>query len=110
MAADEVTVADNPEAERYEARVDGEVAGFLRYGARPGLLALVHTEVDERMEGQGVGSKVVRFALDDARSRGVAVLPFCPFVNGWLKRHPEEVELVPEAYRAHFDLSPPEGG
>jgi uncharacterized protein len=102
-----VNVADNAEAGRYEARVDDDLAGFLQYGARPGLLALVHTEVDSRFEGQGVGGRLVRGALDDARAKGLAVLPFCPFVNGYLRRHPEDVELVPEEYRAQFDLGPP---
>jgi uncharacterized protein len=105
-----VTVADNPDARRYEARVDDEVAGFVQYGVRPGLLALVHTEVDPRFEGQGVGGRLVRGALDDARAKGLRVLPFCPFVNGYLKRHPDDVDLVPAEYRAHFDLSAPPAG
>jgi uncharacterized protein len=96
--------ADNPDAHRYEISVDGEVAGFTEYGVRPDLLALVHTEIDDRFEGQGLGSALVRDVLDDARSRGLAVLPFCPFVNGWIKRHEDYVDLVPPEYRAQFEL------
>jgi uncharacterized protein len=100
-----VTIADNPEERRYEARVDGEVAGFLQYGRRPGLVALIHTVVDPSFEGQGIGGRLVQGVLDGARADGLAVLPFCPFVNGYMRRHPDEIDLVPEEYRAQFDLS-----
>jgi predicted GNAT family acetyltransferase len=104
IAGMDVHVANDPDEERYQATVDDEVVGFTKYVSRPRLIAFVHTEVDERMEGQGVGSKLVRFALDDARSQGVAVLPFCPFVNGYIQRHPEYVDLIPEAHRDEFGL------
>jgi hypothetical protein len=97
-------VGDAPERKRFEATVDGELAGFLVYRSRQGLLALIHTEVEDRFEGRGLGGRLARFALDKAREEGLAVLPFCPFVNGWMKRHPEYVDLVPAAYRANFDL------
>ena len=99
-----IVVADAPERERFEVTVDGELAGFLVYHTRKGLLALVHTEVEDRFEGRGLGGRLARFALDQARTDGVAVLPFCPFVNAWIKRHPEYVDLVPASYRANFDL------
>jgi len=100
----QVVVSDAPERDRFVAAVDGEPAGFIVYGLRPGLLALIHTEVDERFEGHGVGSRLARFALEQARAKGLEVLPFCPFVIGWMKRHPEYSDLVPAAYRANFDL------
>jgi uncharacterized protein len=100
----QIVVSDAPERERFEVTVDGEPAGFLVYRARDGLLALIHTEVDERFEGCGLGGRLARFALDQARERGTAVLPFCPFVNNWMKRHRDYVDLVPAAYRANFDL------
>jgi uncharacterized protein len=99
-----IVITDASERQRFELRVDGELAGSLVYRARKGLLALVHTEVDQRFEGRGLGGRLARFALEEARERGVAVLPFCPFVNGWMKRHPEYDDLVPAAYRAEFDL------
>ena len=99
-----VEVRDNPDEERYEATVDGELAGFVMYRSRPGLIALVHTEVDDRFEGQGVGSALVREALDDVRRREADLLPFCPFVNSYIQRHPEYADLVPESQRASFDL------
>lgn len=100
----QIVIADAPGRQRFEASIDGEVAGFLVYRSRQGLLALIHTEVEERFEGHGVGGGLARFALDQARAEGLAVLPFCPFVNDWLKRHREYVDLVPDSYRANFDL------
>ena len=98
------TVIDDPERQRFEVKLGGEVAGFLQYKARPGLIALNHTEVDERFEGQGLGSRLIAFALNDARARELAVLPFCPFVNEYIQRHREYVDLVPTQYRANFEL------
>jgi uncharacterized protein len=103
-AEPQVEVVDAPERERFLATVDGESAGFIVYRLRPGLIALIHTEVDERFEGRGVGGRLARFALEEARARGLQVLPFCPFVNAWMRRHPEFSDLVPDAYRANFDL------
>lgn len=97
-------VIDNPEEQRFEVLLGDEVAGFLQYKARPGLIALNHTEVDGRFEGRGLGSRLIAFALDDARTRGLAVLPFCPFVDEYIQRHREYVDLVPEDQRAAFDL------
>ena len=57
----------------------------------------------EPEEGAG-GIWLARFALDQARDQGLAVLPFCPFVDDWMKRHREYVDLVPTEYRANFDL------
>ncbi len=99
-----IAVADNPDERRYEIRVDGERAGFAQYKAKPGQIAFTHTEIDDRFEGQGLGGKLVAFALGEARDRGLAVLPFCPFVKAYIQRHREYVDLVPEDRRAEFDL------
>jgi uncharacterized protein len=80
------------------------VLGFTEYRMRPGLIAFVHTEVDERHEGEGLASTLIAGALDDARHRDLAVLPFCPFVNDFIKRHREYVDLVPAQYRERFGL------
>jgi hypothetical protein len=97
-------IIDNPDDERYEIRVSDELAGFVQYRRRPGLIAFIHTEIDERFEGQGLGSELIAAALDAARSDGVAVLPFCGFVNGFISRHTEYVPLVPEDFRSQFGL------
>jgi uncharacterized protein len=102
--AESIEVADAPDRDRYELSIDGEVVGSSIYRTRPGLIAFVHTEVDERFEGQGLGDRLIRFALEDARARGLAVLPFCPFVNAFIERHREFEALVPDAYREQFGL------
>jgi uncharacterized protein len=99
-----IEVADAPERERYELSIDGEVSGYSAYRARPGLIAFVHTEVDERLQGRGLADRLIRFALEDARARGLAVLPFCPFVKAFIERHREFDELVPDAFREQFGL------
>jgi uncharacterized protein len=99
-----VVVADNPNEGRYEIRVEGGLAGFAQYKGKPGQIAFTHTEVDDRFEGQGLGGRLVSFALDDARERGLAVLPFCPFVRGYIQRNRGYADLVPAARRAEFDL------
>jgi predicted GNAT family acetyltransferase len=97
----EVTNADG---ERYEIRSDGELAGFVTYRLRSGLIELVHTEIDEELEGRGLGSQLISFALENARERGLAVLPFCPFANDYIQRHRQYVDLVPEGRREDFEL------
>ncbi len=104
MSAAQITVADNTDQKRYEIRSDGELAGFLTYRLHSELIELVHTEIDEEFEGRGLGSQLISFALDDARERGLAVLPFCPFVNDYIKRHRQYVDLVPEGRREEFGL------
>jgi len=99
-----IEVADAPNRERYELSIDGEVAGFTAYRVRPGLIAFIHTEVDERFQGRGIGDQLIRFALEDARARGLAVLPFCPFVKSFIERHREFEVLVPDNYREQFGL------
>jgi uncharacterized protein len=89
-----VTVRDNAEELRYEALVDGKVAGLLFYRAREGELVLVHTEVAGEFEGQGIGGRLVAGALDDIRARGLRIVPICPFVKAYLQRHPEYTDLI----------------
>jgi predicted GNAT family acetyltransferase len=89
-----MTVTDRPNELRYEIEVDGRVAGFLLYRVEPGVLELVHTDVDPRWEGKGVGATLVAGALDDVRGRGLTVRPYCPFVAAFIRRHPEYEELV----------------
>jgi len=89
-----MTVTDRPDQLRYEIEVDGEIAGFLLYRREPGVLELVHTDVDPKWEGQGVGAALVKGALDDVRARGLKMRPYCPFVAAYLRRHPEYEDLV----------------
>jgi uncharacterized protein len=97
-------VVDATDRERFEILDGDERVGFVQYRRRPGLIAFIHTEIDERHEGQGLGSELIGAALDRAREERLAVLPFCPFVNDYVKRHRQYVELVPEGYREQFGL------
>jgi predicted GNAT family acetyltransferase len=89
-----ISVADNPEAARYELTVDGERAGFVTYRQSPGVIALLHAEVDPARERRGLGSRMVRETLDDARARGLAVRPVCPFVRWFIETHEEYRDLL----------------
>ncbi|MFJ7593294.1 GNAT family N-acetyltransferase [Streptomyces sp. NPDC097617] len=103
----EPQVVDRPEQSRYEilAGDDGtETAGFADYFLSEGEIAFIHTETDSRFAGRGMGGLLARGALDDARARGLRVLPYCPFTRGWIRKHPEYADLVPETRRARFGL------
>jgi predicted GNAT family acetyltransferase len=90
----EYVVRDNPEELRYEILRGDELVGEIRYRIEPGVIVLVHTDVAPSAEGQGIGSRLVAGALDDIRSRGLRVVPVCPFVTAYLRRHPEQRDLV----------------
>ncbi|GAA4673574.1 GNAT family N-acetyltransferase [Phytohabitans rumicis] len=104
MTGAEPMVVDNSAAGRFEVHVDGEVAGVALYKRRGATISFTHTEIDSRFEGRGLGSVLVRGALDAARAEGAAVLPFCPFVRSYIERHPEYLDLVPAGDRGRFDL------
>lgn len=90
----QVVVSHNPDASRYEARLDGQLAGYAEYMLSAGLITFTHTEIDPEFEGRGVGSALARGALDDVRAAGERkVLPLCPFIKGWMLRHPDYQDL-----------------
>jgi predicted GNAT family acetyltransferase len=91
----DIATANNPEASRYEARIDGDLAGYAEYLLRDGQIVFTHTEVADAFEGRGVGSVLVRAALDDVRETGGrSVVPRCPFVRSWIEKHPDYEPLV----------------
>jgi predicted GNAT family acetyltransferase len=85
-----------PAVERCARRfqIVGEPSAFLRFHETPGRITLVHTEVPESLEGRGLGSALVRAALEYARSAGLRVDPKCPFARTYLARHAEYADLV----------------
>lgn len=89
-----VAVSDNPEASRYEISVDGDVGGVAVYRLEGDRIVFLHTEIDPAHEGEGLGGRLARGALDDTRARGLTVVPLCPFIAGWIRRHPDYVDLV----------------
>ena len=91
----DVTVRDNSGESRFEAYVDGQLAGFSAYELSDGVITFTHTEVDDAFEGQGVGSSLVRQELDLVRADGeLRVRPLCPFVRAWIDRHPDYADLT----------------
>jgi uncharacterized protein len=90
-------ITDAHALQRFEAHLDGELAGILEYEIGLGQIDLIHTEVLPAHDGRGVGSALVRFALDDARRRGLQVIATCPYVQSYLKRHPEDGIVIRNA-------------
>jgi predicted GNAT family acetyltransferase len=102
-------VRTDEQAARYEILVDGQVAGFVTYRDVAGSRALLHTEVDPAFEGRGLASRLIQYALDDVRHRGLGLLPHCPFVRDFVAKRPTYADLVPEKERARFGLAPATG-
>jgi len=91
------SVRDDPQELRYELLDDsGVMIGEIRYVLEPGAVALVHTEVDPEFQGHGLADELVQGAVNDLRERGLKMIPVCPYVRAWLRRHPEQADLVLE--------------
>lgn len=90
----QIQVRDNPGESRYEASRDGGLAGFAEYRLDGETITFFHTQVEPAFEGQGIASALVRSALDDVRARGLRVVAECPFVRGWIEKHPDYADLV----------------
>src|SRR3954468_22045363 len=92
----DLVVEDNPHESRYEAWLGDRMVGIAEYELRDenGPLVFVHTEVMHGAEGMGVGRGLARGALDDVRRRGLKLVPECEFIEGFLKRHPEDRDLI----------------
>jgi len=86
-------VRNNEAAHQYELEVEGRLA-LAAYRIREGRITFTHTEVPDALAGRGIGSKLVRAALDDARARGLEVVPACPFVKHYMDKHPEVQDLL----------------
>jgi predicted GNAT family acetyltransferase len=98
-------VVDNPAESRFDIIAAGQRAGLAAYRRNGDTIEFTHTEIDPKFSGRGLGSQLVRAALDAARSGGLAVLPYCPFVREYIQRHREYVDLVPADKRPRFDLA-----
>ena len=94
-----LAVSNNEAKARFEASVDGQVA-FLSYRRSPGELMLTHAETPAELEGRGIASRITQVALEFAREHGLQVVPLCPFVVWYIRKHPENLDLVHPDYRA----------
>ena len=98
-------VKDDPARNRYEIFEEGEKVGMATYRLGPGSIDFIHAEVEPDHGGRGLAGILVRTALDDARARGLAVLPHCPYVAKFIGEHREAyLDLVPEERRDQFGL------
>ena len=86
-------VINNPERQQFQLILDGETAS-LEYRLHEGRLVLMHTEVPEKLGGRGIGSALANFAFRFARANHLPVKVYCPFVLTWVKKHPEEEDLI----------------
>lgn len=94
MRGMDAQITDRRERHRYELTVDGRHAGQVNYRMVHDDIELIHTEVDAEFEGQGHAGRLAKFALDDARARGLKVIPSCEYIRKYLERHPEYADLV----------------
>ncbi len=86
-------ITDHPERHRFELAVEGGTA-IAAYELAPGTMAITHVVVPAQAEGQGVGGRLAAHAIEAARTRGLKVIPACPFVAAYFKRHPELADLL----------------
>jgi predicted GNAT family acetyltransferase len=89
-----LAVRHDTAGERYVASLDGEEAGFAAYRVNSDIVTFTHTEVDERFEGHGIGSRLAQAALDDVRGQGKRVRPLCPFIARYIREHDDYADLV----------------
>ncbi|WBY02887.1 GNAT family N-acetyltransferase [Ramlibacter tataouinensis] len=101
-AGDAFQFSDNREGHRFELHVGGELAAFAEYNLLKTGVLFTHTEVLQAFEGRGIGSAIARYALDEVRRRSLLAMPACPFIAGFLRKHPQYHDLVsPESRRAY---------
>ena len=100
-----ISVVKNYELNRFEIYSDGELAGFADFKIENQVISYTHTEIDPRFGGQGLGSQLIKEALDEALEQNLEVAPYCSFVSAYIKKSGEKyLHLVQESKRAKFDL------
>ena len=87
-------ITDVPAERRYEARIGGELAGWVDYGRVRDRLVAIHTEVVPAFSGRGIGTALVKRVIADIRAAGGSITPRCPLFVTWFERHPEDRDLV----------------
>ena len=100
----DVDVINNTEAHRFEVNLDGEVA-FAEYNLVDHGIILPHTLVPESFEGKGVASALAKTSLGYAREHGLKVIPTCPFMSGYIQKHPECHDIVHDSFKAKLGIA-----
>jgi len=104
IPAADIAFVDNTEAHRFEASVKGQLAAYAEYTLPKDAIMFTHTEVMPEFEGKGIGSAIARHVLDAARARQLQVIPVCQFIAGYIRKHPEYVDIVQPASRVAFKI------
>ena len=104
MAVNPLFVRDNPERHRFEIDLGDGSFAIAEYTLAAGKIMFTHTGVPEAHEGKGIGTTLIRFALDAARERGLKVVPICPFFAAYMQKHAEVQDLLDPAWRKKFGL------
>jgi predicted GNAT family acetyltransferase len=100
-----IFILKSEELNRFEIFSDGELAGFADFKIENQMISYTHTKIDPRFGGQGLGSQLIKEALDEALEQNLEVAPYCSFVSAYIKKSGEKyLHLVPESKRAKFDL------
>lgn len=104
MDTADITIENNAEKQQYEAKQDGKVVAFAEYRPIGGSIMFTHTEVNKDLEGKGVGSGLIGFALEDTKAKGMTAIPMCPFVKIFIQRHKEFIDVVHPSHRKVFGM------
>lgn len=99
-----MNVVDRKEEHRYELTDGDQLVGFVEYHFHRDQIAYLHTEIKPEFGGHGYATELIRAVLDDARARGLKVLPYCRFVRGFIAKHADYQDLVPESHRSMFEM------
>ena len=100
-----ISVLKNDELNRFEIYSDGELAGFAEFKVSNQMISYTHTEIDPRFGGQGLGSQLIKEALDEALEQNLEVAPYCSFVSAYIKKNSQKyLDLIPKSSRNLFDL------
>src|SRR6266576_3570615 len=92
-AGEMIEIVNNKAQHRYELAIDGHVAATY-YQIAAGVITFTHTEVPPELGGKGIGSKLIKGALDQVLADGLKVVAQCPFVKAWIDKHPEYADLL----------------
>lgn len=89
----DTNIIDNKEEKQYELTIDGMLSR-IEYIEAKNKIYLTHTEVPTELKGKGIGSRLIKHSLEDIASRNMKLMPLCPFVSTYIKRHPEYRKLL----------------
>lgn len=101
----EPAIVNNETGHQFEWEEGGETA-VLTYRLRPGAITFLHTGVPRSLEGRGIAGKLAVAGLTYARDNGLTVVPLCPFVAAYIRKHPEYLDIVREDHRARLSAPP----